>query len=537
MGSSDDSWGKSDSTQRAEDPDDLVGLDLLGKLRVLRLIGGGGMGAVYEVEHLITGHRRALKVLKSRYVAIPQSTERLMREAGVAGRLGTPYVPETYDAGYLEDGSAYVLMELLDGRPLLDLFQERGRLGISHVAGLMVQVCEGLALAHDDGIIHRDLKPENIFLVPSSEGSDRVKILDFGIAKFTKGRLDDAPNRLTADGTILGTPYYMSPEQAMGGLIDHRTDVYAVGVMIYEGITGMLPFDGKGVGAVFAKIQQGDYVPLSVMLPDADPTFEAMVRKAMHREPEQRFQSAEALRQALLPFAPSDAVSRGRTIPDAQRGITLDYSSGKPANPERDSETLGLPAAAARDAASTPPARLAQGGRLPTPRTPLPPHPRPGTPAERDRPAADALSPRQRISGRPSRLFASTTRRRRVVWGAAGVGVLVAIVVALVALGGDSGGASTDGASTGGAASPAGDPQPIPDPDPTPPELPSEVGETVSPQAQLGMQSPNLRADAGPGRKGTGRVRPPPEGEGAGAAMQRPTPAETVGLEMNPYRQ
>src|SRR5688572_10435582 len=156
---------------------DLSGSVLLEKLKVIRKLGGGGMGAVYEVEHLLTGHRRALKVVAPRYTARPNFARRLIREASVAGRLQTPYVVETYDAGMLEDGSAYVLMELLEGRSLLDMMQAEVEVGTAHLAGIVCQVCEGVTLAHRAGIVHRDLKPENIFLVPDPAGGERVKIL------------------------------------------------------------------------------------------------------------------------------------------------------------------------------------------------------------------------------------------------------------------------------------------------------------------------------------------------------------------------
>src|SRR5262249_30644170 len=155
-----------------------------------------------------------------------------------------------YDAGRLEDGSAYVLMELLHGKSFYETMQAEGRLAPRRLADIMCQVAEGMTVAHAAGIVHRDLKPENLFLV---EGEDRdpLKDLDFGVSKFeTTG---EAASRLTVEGTLVGTPYYMSPEQAAGRVVDARTDVYAMGVIMYEALAGRLPFEAESVGALFVK--------------------------------------------------------------------------------------------------------------------------------------------------------------------------------------------------------------------------------------------------------------------------------------------
>jgi len=275
------------------------------------------MGAVYEVEHLLTGHHRALKVVHKRYADQQRFMTRLLREARVAGQLATPYVVETLDAGRLEDGSAYILMELLGGRSFLQLIRAEGRLSVPVVAHIMAQVCDGIAVAHEAGIIHRDLKPENIFLARRADRSEGVKILDFGISKFPV-HLQEAPDRLTAEGTILGTPFYMSPEQAAGKPLDELTDIYAIGVMMYEALTGRLPFEAKTVGALFFKIGAGEYFPITHYLPDVDPAFAEIVHRAIHRDRSERFQSAEALREALAPFAGEGEELLRESTPDLQ---------------------------------------------------------------------------------------------------------------------------------------------------------------------------------------------------------------------------
>lgn len=309
---------------------DLVGKILLGKLEVVRKIGGGGMGVVYEVSHRLTGHRRALKVVHAKYADRPRFMKRLLREAKVAGTLSTPYVVETYDAGRLEDGAAYVLMELLEGRSLYQLLSDEGRLSPRRLAGIMCQLTEGMAVAHAAGIVHRDLKPENVFVLDGNDG-ERVKILDFGVSKFDEA--GDAPTRLTVEGTLVGTPYYMSPEQAAGRPVDARTDVYAMGVMMYEALTGRLPFEAESVGALFVKIGAGEHVPLRARRPDLDEGWCALVEKAFHRDPEARFSSAEALRRALLQrLEGGSAAARAKTISDGVRA-TLGYSEELPRPP------------------------------------------------------------------------------------------------------------------------------------------------------------------------------------------------------------
>ncbi len=316
------------------------------------------MGVVYEVEHRLTGHRRALKLVHAKYADRPRFMKRLLREAKIAGTLSTPYVVETYDAGRLEDGSAYVLMELLDGRTLYDIQQEEGRLAPRRLAEIMSQVAEGMSVAHEEGVIHRDLKPENIFVVADAEGNERVKILDFGVSK-----LDESGDvaRLTVEGTLVGTPYYMSPEQAAGRSVDARSDVYAMGVMMYEALAGRLPYEAESVGALFVKIGAGDCVPLRIRRPDLDEAWCELVHQAFHRNPGSRFASAEALRRELVQLlgggstaaraktisdGPHASVHHGSSLPPppATPQDALDSEPEPPELPEDDDEALALSA-------------------------------------------------------------------------------------------------------------------------------------------------------------------------------------------------
>ncbi len=273
-----------------------VGSVVAGKLRIVRLLGAGGMGAVYEVEHEITRHRRALKLLHAQMADVPSVVERFLREASAAGRIGNPHIVETFDAGHLETGEPYIVMELLQGKTLADLLQEKGPLEIPLVCNLLVQTCDAVAAAHAAGIIHRDLKPENIFL--SGPDASFVKILDFGISKFDAAIT--GVQGLTMEGSPMGTPYYMSPEQIKGQkTVDARTDVYALGVVLYECLTAERPFDAESLPELIFLIAQGEYLPPSARRTSLPKVVDDIVRKALAMDRAERYGSLKELSLAL----------------------------------------------------------------------------------------------------------------------------------------------------------------------------------------------------------------------------------------------
>jgi eukaryotic-like serine/threonine-protein kinase len=269
---------------------------LAGKFRVIRRLGEGGMGSVYEIEHELTKHRRALKMLHAAMAAMPSIVERFLREASAAGRVGNPHIAETFDAGVLDTGEPYLVMELLRGEPLASRVA-RGPLLLHEVVDLIGQACVGVAAAHAAGIVHRDLKPDNLFVV-DVEGRPFVKILDFGISKFDQNQTGGMA--LTKEGAAMGTPYYMSPEQIRGlSNLDARADVYALGVILFECLAGKRPFESDVLTHLAILIHAGDHQPLEQIRNDLPPGFADLVRHAMASDRDKRIQSALELRQRL----------------------------------------------------------------------------------------------------------------------------------------------------------------------------------------------------------------------------------------------
>jgi eukaryotic-like serine/threonine-protein kinase len=271
-----------------------------GKYRIIRLLGEGGMGAVYEGENVRIHRRVAIKVLHPTAAANVDAVQRFEREAQAAGRIGSDHIVEVIDLGNLPDGDRFMVMEFLDGESLSQRIQGRGRISPQESASLMIQLLEGLGAAHGAGIIHRDLKPDNVYLVRSKRGqTDFVKILDFGISKFNKLNKDSGMS-MTRTGAVMGTPYYMSPEQAKGSKeMDHRSDLYSAGVILYEAVTGQVPFNAETFNELIFKIVLETPPPPQQLAPGLDPAFASIVQKAMSRDQNDRFQSAQEFAQAL----------------------------------------------------------------------------------------------------------------------------------------------------------------------------------------------------------------------------------------------
>ena len=269
-----------------------------GKYRITTLIGEGGMGAVYSGENIRIHRKVAIKVLHAAFTENKEVVSRFEREAQAAGRIGNDHIMEVLDLGTLENGDLFLVMEFLDGEPLSSRVSSRGRLSPQEVAPLIRQALVGLGAAHQAGIIHRDLKPDNLFILHEKAGQkDFVKIIDFGISKFQPmgGEMS-----MTRTGAMMGTPYYMSPEQATGSRdIDARSDIYAMGVIMYECLTGAVPFDATTFNQLLFKIALSEPPPLASVVPNMDPAFASIVAKAMARDVDHRFQSADELIGAM----------------------------------------------------------------------------------------------------------------------------------------------------------------------------------------------------------------------------------------------
>ena len=300
-----------------------VGQIVAERYRVLRRLGEGAMGAVYVVEHIITRHQRALKTLHGSLCATASVVARFLNEASAAGRIGNPHIVETIDAGRLTDGSPYLVMELLQGQPLEVLLASKGKLEPVQAAEIVAQACAGIYAAHQKNIIHRDLKPANLFVVAGA--IPFTKVLDFGVSRFAQtGAVE---HRLTKLGEMVGTPYYMAPEQARAEIdIDARADVYALGVVLYECLTGTIPFDGKSYLDLLTRIVSGQHVPVEVLRPEVPAPLCAVVRRAMAVEKDARYATARQLEEALrsLPLEgmslvdPSFAPAHGSGYPKSQ---------------------------------------------------------------------------------------------------------------------------------------------------------------------------------------------------------------------------
>ncbi|HEY8432363.1 MAG TPA: serine/threonine-protein kinase [Sandaracinaceae bacterium] len=282
-------------TSAAYDP--LIGATLDGRYRIERVLGAGGMGLVYAARHAVLGKLLAIKVLKQEVSRDEQVMARFRREAQSASAIGSPHICDVSDFGTLHDGSTYFVMEYLDGPSLTEVIEQERPMASPRVVRIAQQLCDALGAAHERGIVHRDLKPDNVHLVRHGSRDDFVKVLDFGIAKVAGA----ADKRLTQAGQVFGTPHYMSPEQCAGREVDHRTDIYALGVMIYEMATGQVPFDADSLLGMLTKHIYERPIPPRELPPPVDvpPALEAVILKCLAKQPDERYQSMAELRADL----------------------------------------------------------------------------------------------------------------------------------------------------------------------------------------------------------------------------------------------
>ncbi|HXI55905.1 MAG TPA: protein kinase, partial [Polyangia bacterium] len=281
----------------------VVGSVIGGRYQVRRLSGEGGMGRVYEAEHIDIGKRVALKILHPAYSQTPDLVERLRREARAASKISHPNVVDVTDSGTTDDGAFFFVMEYIEGIELGELIFREKRLDVARALGITAQVCRALQAAHDVSVIHRDLKPENVLILPRDGQKDFVKVLDFGIAKSPerddKDSQGQSARRLTHPGMTMGTPEYMAPEQAAGKPADPRSDIYAVGGILYEMLSGNPPYDGANFMEILHKKASQSPAPLASLRPDVPPEIEALIMRTLARDPAERPQSMVELEQEI----------------------------------------------------------------------------------------------------------------------------------------------------------------------------------------------------------------------------------------------
>ncbi len=279
---------------------------IAGKYEVERILGQGGMGIVVSAHHIALQQKVAIKLLLPSSMSVPGAAPRFLREARSAAAIQSEHVARVLDVGTLDSGQPFMVMEYLTGSDLGGVLQRTGRLPITDAVDYVLQACEAIAEAHARGIVHRDLKPDNVFLTRRADGSSLVKILDFGLSKPAMEELSGAATpSLTGANMVAGSPQYMSPEQVRSlKSVDHRTDVWSLGVILYELLTGQRPFEADTIAGVFAKIAADAPLRPRALRPDMPPSLEAVVMRCLEKDLSLRTQDVASLATGLAPHAP-----------------------------------------------------------------------------------------------------------------------------------------------------------------------------------------------------------------------------------------
>ena len=481
---------------RAPATGDAVGRVVAGRYRLLGKLGEGGMGAVYRAEQISLKRIVALKVLRPELSADAGLVQRFNAEAELAGKLNHPNTVTLYDFGQDSDGALFIAMEYLEGRSLRELLHREGPLPPPRAIAICEQVCSSLGDAHARGIVHRDLKPDNVMLVQVGRRSDVVRVLDFGIAKLRDEQGDITAMPMTRAGDLLGTPQYMAPEQIRGEKVDARTDVYVLGAMLYEMITGRLPFEGPSLMAILSKHLTEVPVPPRQRRPELalPPALEALVMDALQKDPAARPPSMEVVAERLAALGLSAGAPGAPGVPSPSPG-GAGARSPSGAGPLHASPPPGVPllrtplpgalaAPGARPGAGASPSPAPGGSYSPPPGAPYgapPGSPAPSAPAPQvpppGAPAPQVPPPGATPLGAPGAHASSASRGGRgwiaaiaalVVVGGAGAAIFFA-VRAGEKDGGDPGGAT----AAAGPTDPAPSPSPSPSPTGAPPSSPA----------------------------------------------------------------
>lgn len=331
-----------------------VGQLIASKYRLERLLGAGGMGAVYAATHEFTKRKVAVKLMHEGFATSSMFAERFIREAQAPSAIGHPSIVEVLDGGFDESGALYLVLEMLHGETLGDI---EPPLDVPELVDAVVQLLEALGAAHKAGFVHRDIKPDNVFITRDSAGRRKVKLLDFGVAGLRESAEN---NQLTQTGTILGTPTFMSPEQAKGERVDQRSDLWAVGAILYEALAGRAPYEAETYNAVIVSIVTREHVPLERVRPDLPRALLEVIERALRKDTSVRWQSAEQMAKALRAIpdlaALSGVVTRPVTPvpePDARAATAVARSKSGGAK-SVDGPPLARPAGSRDEAALAP---------------------------------------------------------------------------------------------------------------------------------------------------------------------------------------
>src|SRR6187399_1458898 len=329
---------------RPKDP--FIGREILGgQFRVLEKVGTGGMGSVYKASQPAMNRMVAIKILHPKLAGRKDLTSRFRREARAMSQLTHPNTVRVFMYGELDDdGSLYIVMEMLEGRNLNQRVRREGPMPTARAIPILIQVCGALQEAHEMGIVHRDLKPENIFLSTQGGIADFPKVLDFGLAKVTERQMQPGSVILTQEGMVFGTPEFMSPEQAQGRTLDACSDIYSLAVILYEVLTGKLPFDAKTPMEYIQKHVTESIIPLSQRRPELKLPVEldAVLEKALAKNPQHRYQSATEFADALRPFGGDDRLPASSVSHVSPASVQGAVSAVAPYAPARQGPTAGL---------------------------------------------------------------------------------------------------------------------------------------------------------------------------------------------------
>ncbi|WP_394840471.1 serine/threonine protein kinase [Pendulispora rubella] len=308
---------------------------IAGKFRVERVLAVGGMGVVFAAQHMIMGQRVAVKMLLPDALAVPSAVERFHREAQAAANIRNEHVVRIMDVGHTDTGAPYIVMEYLVGSDLGELIERRKNIPIEEAVDYLLQACEAMADAHRIGIVHRDLKPGNVFLTRRSDNTPLIKVLDFGISKIGEEIMGQKQWQLTRTHVMMGSPLYMSPEQIRNAkTVDRRSDIWSLGIILFELLTGQLPFDGETAISICAQVAADPPIPLRLLHPEMPEALEDVILRCLEKEPEHRYDDVAALAEALAPFgsesARTSAARARRTLADESRMPTLNAARIKP---------------------------------------------------------------------------------------------------------------------------------------------------------------------------------------------------------------